>query len=1266
MSDRIEVLIYDSTPHAEGDAFTYRTMSVRGVGGSEIEMLQVARALTDRGHKVAIANGAKASFEEDGILYVPNTDIRQYMPSRALYIQRASVPRHPVSLTDSVRMIVRANDVYYPGYHAHLGVLSSGRAALVANTKWQADLFPFAKEKIVIPPMLDPSPAVAKVPGLFVYASGPMKGLDATLAVWRKLHKLHGKVLKKAKLHIVSPGWGDFPTLTPSDKALGVRFVGAPTPAAYREWIAKAEGLFFINTMPETFCCSAALAERSGTRVHILCKNGFGGIPEAITNCSLLTDDETRFIQQFMLAWQSNENRSQWYAKEVPDRTPATLATRWEAALGLPHQEPRVTSPVVIDTSTHGASAPEPHGRAGTHGGHYVNTLLPEHLQSGQWGSAQRYWAHDRILVGGSIIDKQDAARLRALGITHVLSAESERDDSEKWPSESRARFEWTDNGGDVPEETIHRIMSYVDTVLSVPSNALYAHCQMGGSRGPTLAYIALRVALGHEPARAMAAIRAAWAGDNRSKNTQWTPHLRYIQSVERAITSRHGATVDLGLVQKNVEAAYSETPHLHLARRDSLYEAFRNNVSRLAQVDDATASGTWRARCEALSVRAATSSMEDFLTWTEDLYITGIPRNTRHAIDALRMSPEWDRWQRLSRKSVHGGARPADVDNGAAYVTIQHAFHIKTFEESTHRKLRDCDVIFEVGGGFGNFCRVMREDGFRGTHIILDLPHVREVARLFLSLNGVPVTDKVELVDGACLITSDDIEAAIAMVAGKRVAFVATWSLSETPMAIRERLFPALHKDCALYLVASQWDHQWDGIDNRVYFQQFMRDSEAQWKLMPVPGDPEERYLFGVRGVMQDVGDGALKMMERLARTQLGEDMASFERLLSEGRIVLQKSELERYPDPVPPRADGRPTVGLVLIAKGDEAATIIARAIVSTMKVVDAVTVVSDGGQQTVDVCKALGADVHLRPTPKIDYETGQGHITLARNEALSIAERRTDYLLVLDPDDSYEGDLPTELTADAYEIFVYDHGLRYPRVQLFRSGKGYHYRGIIHEQLTFPPGTVMGKISSLKYIRRHGGHQDQVSPEVKYGKHANWLRKWLVDHPEDTRSQFYLAQSYRDSRQYDKAIEEYEKRIAQVGGWDEERAFSATQIARILRDTGKDPTQAFLRAYEMRPTRAEPLYELAMWLRDEKQKRFALAVIVARRASELPLPENDALFLTPDVYQWGALQELAIASYWSGDKAGARKSYEQLMSRVPDEMKQHILNMLALCNS
>ena len=86
------------------------------------------------------------------------------------------------------------------------------------------------------------------------------------------------------------------------------------------------------------------------------------------------------------------------------------------------------------------------------------------------------------------------------------------------------------------------------------------------------------------------------------------------------------------------------------------------------------------------------------------------------------------------------------------------------------------------------------------------------------------------------------------------------------------------------------------------------------------------------------------------------------------------------------------------------------------------------------------------------------------------------------------------------------------------------------------------------------------------------------------------------------------------------------------------------AYLDAYDFRPTRAETLCELARYLR--LQQRYASAVLFARQAAELPLPE-DLLFIDHGVYAWRAKDEWTVASWYCGDGATSSRLCEELLA-------------------
>jgi len=283
-----------------------------------------------------------------------------------------------------------------------------------------------------------------------------------------------------------------------------------------------------------------------------------------------------------------------------------------------------------------------------------------------------------------------------------------------------------------------------------------------------------------------------------------------------------------------------------------AIHEELRTNLASLS--NDATITPCWSEFSAKLQKLAATEPIEDFLQWTDYLSIREHDGAYR-LWHAIRKHPEWKRWEKLARRVPWGNAHPLClVRNGdPGVVATSNVHHEMRFEGAIGERFwENLDVVFEFGGGFGNACRMFREDGFRGSHVVLDQPVVREFQRAFLRLCGISVTTNVKLIDGCSLLTERDIPALIDLLRGKRVGFLATWSLSEAPLELRAKLFPALHPCCCKYLIAAQWpSHQREPhISNERYFTQFMQESGgAEFKIENEFHDVNWRkYLFGVR----------------------------------------------------------------------------------------------------------------------------------------------------------------------------------------------------------------------------------------------------------------------------------------------------------------------------------------------------------------------------------------------------------------------------------
>ncbi|WP_292975327.1 glycosyltransferase [Mycobacterium sp.] len=279
--------------------------------------------------------------------------------------------------------------------------------------------------------------------------------------------------------------------------------------------------------------------------------------------------------------------------------------------------------------------------------------------------------------------------------------------------------------------------------------------------------------------------------------------------------------------------------------------------------------------------------------------------------------------------------------------------------------------------------------------------------------------------------------------------------------------------------------------------------------------------------------------------------------------------------------------------------------------------------------------------------------------RTEALVLAQGHGDYIWVIDADDIVIGTPDfADLSADIYSMRIGRAEFTYWRPQLFRDGARVRYEGVVHEGIAGEPGQVQALLPGEYYIesRRLGSRSQDAR---KYARDRDLLLAEVERNPEDTRSVFYLAQSYYDLGDFVNARKWYARR-AEMDGWDQEIYYSKWRVAESMAqlvEPWPDVQDAYLRAWEYRPTRAEPLHLLARRYRLER--RFELGYLFAQRATQIPLPGEDNLFVSADVYTWRAADEQAICASWIGKHAEAFDLCRQLVARpgVPDDDRRRV---------
>ena len=299
------------------------------------------------------------------------------------------------------------------------------------------------------------------------------------------------------------------------------------------------------------------------------------------------------------------------------------------------------------------------------------------------------------------------------------------------------------------------------------------------------------------------------------------------------------------------------------------------------------------------------------------------------------------------------------------------------------------------------------------------------------------------------------------------------------------------------------------------------------------------------------------------------------------------------------------------------------------------------------------------HYRDLPGTLHERPWRNFGANRSEALSLARGNAAYLLVMDADHvlcAPRGYRFTALGADAYYLAHRYAGVQYGLAVLLADRIAWRYEGVLHEYVT---ADVAHRIEALPGPWIDVYHEGSRSRDPQtYLKDVAVLETALARDPDNARYAFYYAQSLKDAGLLERALAAFRRR-ATMRGWDEETwqaRYQAAQLVERLAHAPSEIQRAYLESFNARPSRAEPLVQLARWHRERQE--WALALLFARTAVGLARPA-DQLFIEDAVYAWKADDELSIAAWHAGARDEGRRSIERLVKarRFPASERERI---------
>ena len=213
---------------------------------------------------------------------------------------------------------------------------------------------------------------------------------------------------------------------------------------------------------------------------------------------------------------------------------------------------------------------------------------------------------------------------------------------------------------------------------------------------------------------------------------------------------------------------------------------------------------------------------------------------------------------------------------------------------------------------------------------------------------------------------------------------------------------------------------------------------------------------------------------------------------------------------------------------------------------------------------------------------------------------------------------------LTGAGYSLIQKSGALHYYNARLLRLSDDWKCIGATHEYWG-GPGTKNLPVSTIWIDDLNDGG----SKSDKFQRDARLLEAEREEQPNNPRTWFYLAQTYKDLGRIDDAIKAYERRI-EIGGWREEVWYSHYMLSKLYA-TKNDLAMAEIwgsRAMAFHGARAEAVYNLCRLFRERGQHYKAWYYYTV--GSKIPFPD-DVLFLETSVYRGLFSYEASILHYY-----------------------------------
>lgn len=343
-------------------------------------------------------------------------------------------------------------------------------------------------------------------------------------------------------------------------------------------------------------------------------------------------------------------------------------------------------------------------------------------------------------------------------------------------------------------------------------------------------------------------------------------------------------------------------------------------------------------------------------------------------------------------------------------------------------------------------------------------------------------------------------------------------------------------------------------------------------------------------------------------------------------------------------------PKVGLCMIVKNEE--NVIERAVRSAAPFIETWVIVDTGSSdRTKEVIANVFSELSI---PGVIYDREWIDFGHNRTEALELSKGRMEWAIMLDADDTIEGEaISSEYWnvsgVDGYTVQLHYHGQYARRPQIFRLDSGWIYTGTVHEVATIPNGGKIAPLPSSTYmvVRTEGARSKDPD---RFKKDAELLLKEHYRNPTNEHTLYHLANSYRSAKMYEEAVKCYQKCINLPNAWIQCKYMACVNIVYYSPDEN-EKINAAITATCYFPNRLEAQYALLKqtWSSSVEQQVYEIASSSLNRRCDVT-----GYLVHPELYDWKLDWEISIFAFNLKHYQEAYEAAIRCVLNCPEEVR------------